>query len=311
MTKFQRKDGEKATLLSQCGMSLFGCTGETKVTQGIYLPKAWSPEPHHCFCKRGVWVPTAPSKECLIQYLQSCDPSLPFSIDRISNIRGFGLCGLSATRTVHATDTQFFLLAKYPWKKFTVYGIVNIERAEINNPVTITTISTDMELILQCVGWIRKEAENYHQVKEKKRRGKHVEVPMQVSHDDETVEQCVPTPENAQFDERLFNLSGQEVSQQNVDSESEASVNQSEYSEPSPADYSFQQVYQDNSVYQFNTRFGPSLLSFEPLTATVPEPALIQQQMPTPSPFTYMMGVGDEFHPSLHPEVSDPFLIHP
>lgn len=280
MTKFQRKDGEKATLLSQCGMSLFGCTGETMVTQGIYIQKSWSSEPLRCFCKRGVWVPTAPSQEHFMHCLDSCGVTLPFSVPRISSLRRFGLCGINPTRTVHASDTQFFLLAKFPCKQFTVYGIVTIKRVDLNHPVTIVGITMEKNFILQCVGWIKSEADTYHQVKEQKRSGRTLEVPEQANQPEETVEQWVSSPESLPVYENPQVPPVSEIPQPYFDTDSDASY-PSECSETSPAEPQFEVIQPCQQVNQINSGmciFPPEFL--EP-QVILTDPATIQQPYPT------------------------------
>ena len=293
MTKFQRKDGEKATLLSQCGMSLFGCTGETMVTQGIYIQKAWSSEPLHCFCKRGVWVPSAPSQEHLIHCLDSCGVSLPFSISRIATLQRFGLCGINPTRTVHASDTQFFLLAKFPCKQFTVYGIVTIKRVDLNHPVTIVGISTEKNFILQCVGWIKREADTYHQVKEQKRTGKPIEVPKQDDQVEETGEQWVSSPTNLPVREDTRLPSSSEIPQPNLDTDSDVSY-PSECSESSPAECQYEPIHQPFQVNQVSSELGvfssdfiePQTLISDPVTIQQPYSAQVMYSIPTLPPPT-------------------------
>ena len=154
MPMFIRKDGEKTTLLSKCGEFLFGCSGEMLVTQGIYIPKSFTPSPYHFICKRGVWVPDSLSHECLVHNLESFGASLPFSVQKVASFCRFGLCGVNPTRTVHANDKHFFLLAKVPHKQFAVYGIVDIGQACPSSPIFIERISTNRDVILKSVEWV-------------------------------------------------------------------------------------------------------------------------------------------------------------
>ena len=153
---FRRKDGKKAMLLSKCGESLFGCSGETLVTQGIYAPKLPSSS-LHCFCKRAVWVPHSVSHEHLVHNLESFCATLPFSVQKIASLHRFGLCGINPTRAGHAIDQQFLLLAKVPHKHFAVYGIVEIGQTSPTSVVYIENISTNKDDVLNCVEWIKSE----------------------------------------------------------------------------------------------------------------------------------------------------------
>ena len=156
MATFRRKDGEKATLLSKCGKSLFGCSGETFVTQGIYAPKSESGSFQY-FCKRAVWVPVSLSYEHFIHNLESFGATLPFSVQKVASFHRFGLCGINPTRAGHAIDQQFLLLAKVPHKHFVVYGIVEIRQTSPTSIVYIESITTSKDDILDCVNWMKSE----------------------------------------------------------------------------------------------------------------------------------------------------------
>lgn len=246
------------------------------VTQGIYIQKAWSSEPLRCFCKRGVWVPTAPSQDHFMHCLESCGVTLPFSVPRISLLRRFGLCGINPTRTVHASDTQFFLLAKFPCKQFTVYGIVTIKRVDLNHPVTIVGISTEKNYILQCVGWIKNEADCYHQVKEQRKKEKTLEVPVQASQAEETVEQWVSSPESVPVYPRVSSVT--EIPQPHFDTDSDTSYPQ-EFSEASPTECQCEHIPTYGQLNQRSSGLcvcSPECIEPQAITS---DPATITQQL--------------------------------
>ena len=177
MPMFIRKDGEKTTLLSKCGELLFGCSGKMLVTQGIYIPRSLSPSPDHFICKRAVWVPDSLSHECLVHNLESFGATLPFSIQRVASLHHFGLCGVNPTRTVHANDKHFFLLAKVPHKQFAVYGIVEIGQTGQSSAIIIESISTNKDDIISSVEWVLNEFALHHLSKQlKNKRRKHCAV---------------------------------------------------------------------------------------------------------------------------------------
>lgn len=171
MTTFKRKGGEKAIILSKCGESLFGCPGKMLVTQGIYVPKSVSSKPFHFVCKRTVWVPDSLSYEHLFEHLLSFGAMLPFSVQKVASLQRFGLCGITPTRTLHAIDRHFLLLAKYPHKHFAVYGIVVIREACINTLPIIESISTSKIDVLNHVDWVEREIVLFHLSKESKNKG--------------------------------------------------------------------------------------------------------------------------------------------
>ena len=167
---FRKKNGEKASLLSKCGDSLFGCSGELLPTQGIYVPKSLSTSSSCLICKRTVWVPHSLSHECLAKHLESFGATLPFSVQRVASLHRFGLCGITPTRTIHAIDKQFLLLARVPHKYFEVYGIVEIRQPSPQSLLFVENISTTKDDIMKCVEWIHHEFAFYQDLRETIRR---------------------------------------------------------------------------------------------------------------------------------------------
>ena len=172
MLMFRRGNGEKAALLSKCGELLFGCHGELLPTQGIYVPKSLSSSLTPFVCKRTVWVPDSLSHECLVHNLESFDATLPFSVQKVASFHRFGLCGVCPTRTIHAEDKAFLLLAKVPHKQFAVYGIIEMGSANVSNPTSIGTITTKKDDILSCVNWIKSEIVLHQQMQQFKSKRK-------------------------------------------------------------------------------------------------------------------------------------------
>jgi hypothetical protein len=170
MPMFRRRKGEKSTLLSKCGELLFGCTGELLPTQGIYVPKSLSSTLKLFICKRTVWVPDSLLHECLVHNLESFDATLPFSVQKVVSLHRFGLCGVSPTRTIHAEDKAFLLLAKIPHKQFAVYGIIEMGSAYLSNPTSIVSITTNKDDILHCVNMIKSEIVLHQQMKQFKNK---------------------------------------------------------------------------------------------------------------------------------------------
>ena len=158
----------KATLLNKCGEMLFGCSGKMLVTQGIYLPKLLSSQPLHFICKRTVWVPDSLSYECLFEHLLTFGAMLPFSVKKIASLHCFGLCGINPTRTIYAIDKCFLLLAKYPRKHFSVYGVIEIGMTDPSSVLFIESILTSKGEILSHVECIKSEINLYQQSKESK-----------------------------------------------------------------------------------------------------------------------------------------------
>ena len=158
----EREYCEKTTLLNKCGETLFGCSGELLITQGIYVPKSLTSSSSQCLCKRTVWVPDSLSLECLAKYLGTFGATLPFSVHRVASLHRFGLCGVNPTRTAYAKDKHFFLLAKVPHNQFAVYGIVEIRQIHPKRTIIIINISTTKEDVLCCVEWIKSDTTLYH-----------------------------------------------------------------------------------------------------------------------------------------------------
>ena len=159
---FWKEHGEKSTLLSKCGETLFGCSGQLYVTQGIYVPKSLVSSSSYCLCKRTVWVPDSLSHECLAKNLDLFGAKLPFSVQRVASLHRFGLCGITPTRTAYAKDKYFILLAKVPHKQFAMYGIVEIRESCKTGIIIIVNISTTKEDILDNVEWIKNDLALYH-----------------------------------------------------------------------------------------------------------------------------------------------------
>ena len=157
MTTSEREYCEKTTLLNKCGETLFGCSGELLITQGIYVPRSLSPSSTHCLCRRTVWVPDSLSHEYLLQHLDFFCAPLPFSVQMVASLHRFGLCGVNPTRTAHAIDKHFFLLAKFPHRHFAVYGIVEFRKVQTQRISVIVNISTTKEDVMNYVKWIKSE----------------------------------------------------------------------------------------------------------------------------------------------------------
>ena len=184
MPLFWRKKGEKTTLLEKCGELLFGCSGELLVTQGIYVPKSLTSSSSHFICKRTVWVPDSLSHECLIQHLESFSATLPFSVQKVASLHRFGLCGINPTRTIHAIDKHFLLLIRFPHNHFSVYGIVGIGQDCPGGVIFIDSISTDSDVVLNSVEWMKKENAQHHLSKQSKNRTSHVVLLDTTRHDE-------------------------------------------------------------------------------------------------------------------------------
>ena len=166
---FIRKGGEKSSQLSKCGELLFGCTGKLLTTQGIYVPNCFSSTLKPFICKRTVWAPDSLSHECLAQHLETFGATLPFSVQKVASLHRFGICGINPTRTVHAEDKSFLLLARIPHKQFAVYGIVEMGHTQLNNLMYIESITTNIDDILVCVDWIKNEI-GHHKIKQSKNK---------------------------------------------------------------------------------------------------------------------------------------------
>lgn len=221
MPLFRRKYGEKSTLLSKCGETLFGCSGKLLVTQGIYVPKSLLPSSTHCLCKRTVWVQDSLSHECLLHNLEFFEATLPFPVQWAASLHCFGLCGVSPTRTAYATDKQFLLLAKVPHRQFAVYGIMEIRESYTKGIIIIVNISTTKEDVLNCVDWIKSEFTVFLLSKKSKRTNHGV----YSGHE-------VPVIEG----EKTTLLQGSEqdpLQHRSTETESDVSVNTPEYPNPS------------------------------------------------------------------------------
>ena len=226
----RKKNGEKATLLSKCGDSLFGCSGELLPTQGIYVPKSLSTSSSCFICKRTVWVPHSISHECLAKHLESFGATLPFSIQRVASLHRFGLCGISPTRSLRAIDRQFLLLAKVPHKYFAVYGIVEIRQPSFQGVIFIENISTTKDDIMKCVEWIHNELAFYQDSRETSSQG----------HDD--FRETVPDKEDKSLEiesESQEDIEGTQDPIQNTSDETESDilVNTPEFPNHEPSEY--------------------------------------------------------------------------
>lgn len=231
MVEFRRKVGEKATLLGQCGELLFGCSGETLVTQGIYISRSIPTKPFSFICKRTVWVPGSLAFEHLAAHLEVYGARLPFSVSKIASLRRFGLCGLNPTRTIRARDTQFLLLARFPTKRFTVYGVVVIKKFGPKSQILIDSITTNNTDVLNCVEWVKNESTLYQLSRELKNKDASTNAQKEGSseQDDQPVEaeavaDCVPQ------------IPAQKGIQCSVDTESDLSVTTPEYLKMSQID---------------------------------------------------------------------------
>lgn len=255
MVEYRRKVGEKATLLGQCGESLFGCSGETLVTQGIYMTTQIPAKPFSFICKRTVWVPGSLDFEQLASHLEVYGATLPFSIPKVASLRRFGLCGLNPTRTIRARDTQFLLLAKVPTKRFTVYGVVVIKKFGPKSQIIIDSITTNHDDVLCCVEWVKNESTLYQLSRELKSHDtSNTSQAKESSQQDDTV---VKTEKGIDSIPQILVQYGM---QSNVDTESDLSVttpenykmNQTDcLTSPGIAPYSFYVPYTSFSVSSF------------------------------------------------------------
>jgi len=165
MNPSRKKNGEKAVLLQACGEELFRCEGENKVTQGIYVIRKG--RKLECFCKRAVWVPIDPaSLETLKSRFKSFNAPWPSMLDESPMV---GLCGRNATRTAHATDSTFLVLALHQKMKFVAVGIVRVEYGpfigDVKPDIHVTGISSDATELDDCIEWIRKESSIHESTK--------------------------------------------------------------------------------------------------------------------------------------------------
>jgi len=149
----RKKDGEKAELLKSCGQALFGCEGDILVTQGIYCCPPFGKKAE-CFCKRAVWVPRHFSLNALKEtFLYYC-AEFPLTVTEDTPV---GVCGQSPTRTAHADDKVFLILAQFVKKKFSVIGTVSIAQDDADSPPYITEIKSGSSLF-DAVTWVREES---------------------------------------------------------------------------------------------------------------------------------------------------------
>jgi len=168
-TMSRKKDGEKAALLQGCGELLFGCPGDIRVTQGIYVAK--KSKKMECFCKRAVWVPNKLCSEHLRQVFSEHGADITTCLTASSVI---GICGRNPTRTAHATDSTFMVLAQFSKKKFIVVALVSIINNQVDTlqqtSITIREITTDPFRISETVSWIKNESAFHVKTKAKKRQ---------------------------------------------------------------------------------------------------------------------------------------------
>ena len=156
-----KKDGEKYNLLITCGQLVFGCSGKKQFTQGIYTARPGDDEFTQCFCKRGVWVPNIVSIRKLRTLFKSFQAIFPTVIVNTVGRGNLGLCGKSPTRTLHANDTEFMLLARPPGQFYRVVALVTLKPCEGGNgenPFVLHDIVSDSSSIAQCIDWVKNEA---------------------------------------------------------------------------------------------------------------------------------------------------------
>ena len=242
MTIYRRENGEKATLLNKCGESLFGCSGKLLCTQGIYVPKSLLPGPSHCFCKRTVWVPDSLSQEYLLHHLELFGATLPFSVQWAVSLHRFGLCGVIPTRTVHATDKHFLLLAKVPHKHFAVYGIVELRKTDHHRRVFIENISTNKDDVLSCVDWIKSEITLFLLSKKNRIRDDGF-IDERGDKDSKILEAKSEKPIQVSAKEQDL------IQHQSTETESDVSVHTPEYPTLVPCEYVIPQTSSFNGVY--------------------------------------------------------------
>ena len=156
-----KKDGEKYNLLSTCGQLVFGCSGKKQFTQGIYTARPGDGDFTQCFCKRGVWVPNIVSLRKLRALFKSFQATFPTVIVNTVGKGNLGLCGKSPTRTLHANDTEFMLLARPTGKFYRVVALVTLKPCEGGNgedSFVLHDIVSDSSSIAQCIEWVKNEA---------------------------------------------------------------------------------------------------------------------------------------------------------
>lgn len=156
-----KRDGEKYNLLNTCGQLVFGCSGKKQFTQGIYTARSCDDDFTQCFCKRGVWVPNMVSVRKLRILFKSFQAIFPTVIVNTVGKGNLGLCGKSPTRTLHANDTEFMLLARPPGKSYRVVALVTLkpcEGGEGEDSFVLHDIVSDSSSIAQCIEWVIYEA---------------------------------------------------------------------------------------------------------------------------------------------------------
>ena len=268
---FRRKNGEKAILLNKCGETLFGCPGELLVTQGIYVPKSLSSSPFHFICKRTVWAPVSISYECLVKHLTTFSVTLPFSVQRVASLHRFGLCGINPTRTVHAIDKQFLLLAKVPQKYFAIYGIVEISESGPRGLAFIESISINRDEILNCVNWMQREFTLYHLEKESKKKKRHSFLTEDVGDKESEIIITESEPPT------IIQETQDPIQHESVETESEVSINTQEHPNLAPCEHVDPQNVGFNSAHLQN----PNTIYWIPCLPqqSTPEPII------NPNPF--------------------------
>ena len=164
MKQGPKKDGEKYNLLNICGQLLFGCMGRKQFTQGIYTRRSADDELMQCFCKRGVWVPESVSVRKLRKHFKDFHAILPSVVVNTVGRGNLGLCGRNPTRTLHATDTEFMLLARPTGQFYRVVALVTLkpcEEADGEVSFTLHGIASDSNSIAQCIEWVKNEARSH------------------------------------------------------------------------------------------------------------------------------------------------------
>jgi len=164
MENNKKKNGEKSLILEMCWKLLSDSdeksVGGVKVTQGIYCKIDGTKT--EVFCKRGVFVPESFCFEKLQNIFAEFGAKLNPCVSRKSTL---GLCGVFPTRTAHADDTEFFLLAQIH-EKFVVIAIVSTDEA--NN--AIEKIQSDTSSISDAVKSVKDEAAKHLEAKEKHKK---------------------------------------------------------------------------------------------------------------------------------------------
>lgn len=273
MTASKRKIGEKATLLNKCGELLFGCSGELLATQGIYVPKSLTSSPLCFLCKRNVWVPLSLSHECLVHNLESFGATLPFSVQKVASLHRLGLCGIDPTRTVHATDKHFLLLAKFPHKHFAVYGILETRKSSSNNITLIESITTNHIDVLNCVEWIKSETTLHHLSKrmKNKRTDHHIEAEEKSDQEGQLIEAESQTPGLSQETEQ------HQSQHESAQKESELSISTPECQRIAPCEH----LNQPNVIFKVVYPLNPQTMLWTPFLP----PQVITEASGCASPF--------------------------